>query len=77
MELIPQVQWSFRFRQKHSYFEHNCYDFDDAVAVKTGSTLHNHCTQNITVDGAKIYLGVGMSICSVSLGNGIVSEHRV
>lgn len=42
-----------------------CQNFDDVVAVKPGKLLTDGCTQNITVDGARVFYGVGMSIGSV------------
>ena len=42
-----------------------CQNFDDVVAVKPGKLLTDGCTQNVTVDGAKVIFGVGMSIGSV------------
>ena len=42
-----------------------CENYDDVVAVKPGKLLTDGCTQNVTVDNAKVILGVGMSIGSV------------
>ena len=40
-----------------------CENYDDVVAVKPGKLLTDGCTQNVTVDNAKVILG--MSIGSV------------
>ena len=37
-----------------------CENYDDVVAVKPGKLLTDGCTQNMTVDNAKVILGVGM-----------------
>jgi polygalacturonase len=42
-----------------------CENYDDVVAVKPGKLLTDGCTQNVTVDGARVFMGVGMSIGSV------------
>ena len=42
-----------------------CENYDDVVAVKPGRLLMDGCTQNITVDNARVNFGVGMSIGSV------------
>ena len=40
-------------------------NYDDVVAVKPGRLLTDGCTQNVTVENARVILGVGMSIGSV------------
>ena len=42
-----------------------CENYDDVVAVKPGKLLTDGCTQNVTVENARVYFGVGMSIGSV------------
>ena len=42
-----------------------CENYDDVVAVKPGRLLTDGCTQNVTVDNARVNFGVGMSIGSV------------
>ena len=40
-------------------------NYDDVVAVKPGRLLTDGCTQNVTVENARVFRGVGMSIGSV------------
>lgn len=40
-------------------------NYDDVVAVKPGKLLTDGCTQNVTVENARVFRGVGMSIGSV------------
>ena len=40
-------------------------NYDDVVAVKPGKLLTDGCTENVTVENARVFLGVGMSIGSV------------
>ena len=40
-------------------------NYDDVVAVKPGKMLTDGCTQNVTVENARVFRGVGMSIGSV------------
>ena len=42
-----------------------CENYDDVVAVKPGRLLTEGCTQNVTVDNARVNFGVGMSIGSI------------
>lgn len=40
-------------------------NFDDAVAVKPPSVYWGLCTENVTIEGAKVLFGAGMSIGSI------------